>query len=121
MKLSKINNAFSATEEITKQNDLTIKVKWTIFNIRKQLSSHVDFYGEEIRKLLDEYKPTVEGTILRFEKKEQAAEFSEKRDKIDNFEVEITIEKASLNLSDIPNITVQQMEQLEDFITFNPE
>ena len=121
MKLSKINDAYNATEEITKQNDLSIIVKWAIFNIRKQMAAHVDFYNDEIKKLLDEYKPTVEGNLLHFEKEEQAKEFSEKRNKIDDFEVEINNEKPIIKLSDIPDITVQQMEQLEDFITFNPE
>ena len=120
MKLSKINDAYNTTEEITK-NNLPIIVKWAIFNIRKQMASHVDFYNEEIKKLLDEYKPTVEGNLLHFESEELAAEFAEKRNKIDNFEVEVNGEKPIIKLSDIPDITVQQMEQLENFITFNPE
>lgn len=120
MKQFIINKIYNETEELTKQ-DLTIQGKWIIYKIRKTLLPHIEFYQGEVQKLLDEYKPEYENENLKFKTPEIAQEFLNKEQEVENFEVEVQNTKESLKLSDIPGISIQQMELLEDFIEFVPE
>ena len=121
MKQIKIINAYLATEELAKQSDLPIQIKWTLFNLRKTLSTYYTFYVDESQQLFSKYETIKEGTSIIFETPDLAEEYKTKQDAIDNFEIELDFEKQPCKLSDIPNITVQQMETLENFIDFKPE
>lgn len=121
MKQSKINIAFSATEELIKQSDLSISGKWILFKVRKELSVHMDFFKDEMNKLLEEFHPSFENNMLKFESADKRIEFEKRQKELENFEIKTVFTKETLKLSDIPGITVPQMEMLQDFIEFNPE
>ena len=123
MKIKQIEvaNIFNATEEITRNNNLSINAKWILYKLRKEISSNYEFYVNESRSLFERYETKVEGNTIRFYTDEEALEYKTKQDEIDNFEIEFKTEKQQLTLSDIPNITVQQIELLDDFIEFLPE
>lgn len=121
MKQIKIAEAYNATENITKENDLSVQAKWVLYKLRKDLSSCYEFYVNESRELFSKYKTVVGKESIKFNNVEEAKDYKKKQDEIDNLEVEIVAEKQQLKLSDIPNITVQQIELLDDFIEFLPE
>lgn len=120
MKQIKIINAYSTINDIS-QNGLTLKGKWVLYQVRISLASQYDFYLEESQKLFDSYKTISDGTTIKFETVELANEYKAKQAEIDNFDVDMMLEKQECKLSDIPNITVTQMEALQDFIEFIPE
>lgn len=121
MKQITINAAYTATEELINQENLTINGKWILFKIRKELTPHMDFFKEEMNKLVEEFNPTFEDNLLKFETPQKRMEFEQRQRELENFEVEMNFSKETLKLSDVPGIKVPQMEKLEDFVEFNPE
>ena len=120
MKQIKVINAYAVTEELSKSDNLSIQAKWVLYRLRKDLLPHYDFYIQESRALFNRYETTNKGDFITFKSPELAAEYKESQQEIDDFEVEFN-NKQTLKLSDIPNITVQQIELLDDFIEFLPE
>ena len=121
MKQINIVNAYIVTNNLIQKDTIPIQGKWILFKLRKDLLSYYEFYIEESKKLLNQYEVTQEESTLKFTNKEFANEYVQKQNKIDNLEVEINIEKQKCKLSDIPEITVLQMEALDSFIEFMPE
>jgi len=117
----KIVNAYTVTDSLAAMNNLSISAKWVIYKLRKNLLPYRDFYVQESRKLLDKYKPTVQGNTISFNKPEDAQSYQAEQKEIDSFDVDISIQKQELKLSEIPDISIPQIEQLEDFINFMPE
>ena len=121
MKQVKIVEAYDVTEELAKNAELSIAAKWVLYKLRKELSHYRDFYYEESKKLFDKYETTVNENTITFQSPELAREYQIKQNEIDNFEVDAKITKQVLKLVDIPNITIQQIEILDDFIRFELE
>ena len=121
MKQVKIVQAYMTTEDLSKIQDLSVKAKWVLYKLRKDLSYHYDFYVEESRNLFNNYKTEKKGDSIVFESVELAQEYKKKQEEIDNLEVDYQIPKQPLKLSDIPSITVPQIEHLDEFIEFEPE
>ena len=122
MKQIKIAQAYDVTNRLSKDNNLTIAGKWGLYKLRKDLLSHYEFYIEESRNLFNTYKTTTTDTgSIKFESPEYADEYLAQQANIDNFDVDVSFEKQQLKLSDIPNISIQQIELLDDFIEFLPE
>ena len=113
-------NAYLVTDDLVGKT-LTIQGKWLLFNLRKDLQPHVEFYNEESRKLFDNYNTEIKGSTIKFDSPELAAEYSAKQSEIDNLEIDEPYKKKQCKLSDIPDIIVEQMEALQDFIEFIPE
>ena len=121
MKQIDIINAYTITEKLSENENLSINCKWVLYKLRKELLPHYEFYIEESRKLLNEYETEINGSSITFKSEALAKEYQSKQDVIDKFEVEFESTKRSLKLSDIPNITIQQIETLDKFIEFIPE
>ena len=121
MKQIKLIQAYTTTDEISKNDNLTISAKWVLYKLRKELASHYEFYINESRELFNKYETTADKDLITFKSAAEAKEYQTKQAEIDNFEVEFSAEKQQLKLSDIPNITVQQIELLDEFIEFSPE
>ena len=121
MKLIKIVNAYNAVEELSKTDGLTIIGKWSLYKVRKDISSHYEFYVQECQNLISGYKVEVNGSNVTFESADLAKEYKTKQNDIDNLEIDVQAVKQDVKLSDIPNITVQQIETLDEFIEFKPE
>lgn len=121
MKQLKIVKAYDTTEDLAKDENLSIEAKWVLYKLRKELLPHREFYFIESKKLLDQYETEIDGTTITFKTPELAQEYQEKQNEIDNFEVDAKYSKQPLKMSDIPNITIPQIEQLDEFILFKPE
>ena len=121
MKQYNIVKAYDITEELSKNMELSIQAKWVLYTLRKELLPYRDFYYEESKKLFDQYETEVNENTITFKTPELAKEYQQKQSEIDNFEVDAKYSKQPLKLSDIPNITIPQIEQLDEFILFKPE
>ena len=116
-------NAYTITNKLSQSEKLTISGKWALYKLRKDLLPHYEFYVEESRKLFNEYESyyNPDNDAFDFESMDDAKVFKTKQDAIDDFEVEFSAEKPRVKLSDIPDITVPQIEKLDNFIEFIPE
>lgn len=123
MKQAKIIKAFTTTEALAENENLTPAGKWALYYVRKQLSAHNDFFNEEIAKLFDKYPAEYdrEHGLLNFKSAKARDAFTEASKALDDVEVELNIAKQKAKIEDIPGITVKQMEALEDFIDFAPD
>ena len=121
MKQINIVNAYMTTTELARSKNLTISGKWALYSVRKNLLSQYEFYVEESKNLYSQYKIERNENTLLFESPKLAAEYQTKQQEIDNFEVDTNVDKITCKLSDIPDITVEQIERLENFIEFMPE
>lgn len=121
MKQINLVQAYKTTDEISKSDNLSINAKWVLYKLRKELASHYEFYVNESKDLFNKYETSFDGDMILFKSIEEGKDYKIKQAEIDNFEVEFSAEKQKVKLSDIPNITVQQMEELDDFIEFTPE
>jgi len=121
MKQINIVNAYSITEQLAQANNLTIQGKWALYKTRKDLLSHYEFYMEESKKLFNSYETTRTEDSIQFKSQKLAEEYQKKQAEIDNLDVDVKIEKQNCKLSDIPDISVPQIEMLEQFIEFTPE
>ena len=121
MKQIKIAQAYNVTEGLSKDQNLSIDAKWVLYKLRKDLYSYYEFYLTESQNLFSEYETTTEGSSITFKSAKEANEYTERQAKIDEFEVETEFQRKELKLSDIPNISIQQIEALEGFIDFKPE
>lgn len=120
MRQYKVVRAYDITEELSKDENLSIAAKWVLYKLRKELAHYRDFYYEESKKLFDHYDTEVNGDTITFKSPELAREYQIKQNEIDSFEIEPRYAKQPLKLSDVPNITIQQIEELDDFILFEP-
>lgn len=123
MKQIDIINAYSVTETLSDDPSLTIKGKWVLYQVRKELTPHYEFQVQENKRLLEQYNGQYDANTnkINFETAELAQDFQREHNDLDNLEIELNVIKPSLSLKDIPNITVHQIETLEDFIEFDLE
>ena len=90
-----------------------------LFHLKNVLQEHIDFQSEEERKLVDEYggKITETGVILIADDEKRRA-FQEEYKKLLAMEVEVNTGVVVLSLDRNPDITLEDIDQLNDFIIF---
>lgn len=90
-----------------------------LFRMRNVLQEHVTFQAEEERKLIDECGGTIlENGMVRIEDTEKRNKFNEEYRKLLNLEVEVKTEPVKVLVDRIPDITLEDIEQLNGFIDF---
>ena len=104
-------------------NRLRQKVKGhdalNLFHLKNVLQEHVDFQAEEEQKLIAECGGTIiEGGMVRITDNEQRNKFNEEYRKLLNLEVEVKTGVITLSLERNPDITLEDIEQLNGFIIF---
>ena len=119
MKQSKIIRAYEISDKLAEQTDLTNEGKWVLFMLRKDLSSSYEFNQQRYVEILNKYKGTVNGDKITFDSPETAQKFKKELDELSEMDTELDIKTQELSLSDIPSITVHEVEALQDFINFN--
>lgn len=90
-----------------------------LFHLKNVLQEHIDFQSEEERKLVDEYggKITETGVILIADDEKRRG-FQEEYKKLLSMEVEVNTGVVVLSLDRNPDITLEDIDQLNDFIIF---
>ena len=93
----------------------TGNVAFTLFRLKKELKTIVEFQSEEEQKLIEKYKGAVteNGVIVVQENRD---EFFKEREKLRAMECDI--EPVDVPMSGIPEITLAEIEALEGFVKF---
>ena len=113
MKLSTIIQGFRATEELADKN-FTNEEQWQIYNLRKVLRSHVEFYKERENNINAQYIKFADSNgVLSGEK---FIEYQNKKKELDDMETSVDYQPIELPVID--GINFKTMEALENFITF---
>lgn len=118
MKQYKLIRAYKATEELAHNNKLPANILWGIYQLRKTLSPHIEFQREREEDLKKKYAEFAdeEGNISG----KPSTDYINDLIEIANMEKEIDFpDKIQLTVVDDLGISVEMMEDLEDFIEFS--
>ena len=90
-----------------------------LFHLKNKLQEQVDFQAEEEQKLIDEFggKVADNGMVL-IDDAEKRKAFQEEYMKLLELDVEIETSPLSMSLDRNPDITLEDIEQLDGFINF---
>lgn len=90
-----------------------------LFHLKNQLQENIDFQSEEEMKLVEEFGGQVsqEGAVLIADG-EKRAEFGKAIAEMRGMEVEIKADMPTISLDRCPEITMEDIEQLHEFIKF---
>lgn len=90
---------------------------YKLFRLKKALSPVVEFQSEQEYKLVDEIGGTIDPTgRIRIEDKEKQVEFITRHRELEEMECEIETEKIFMVPKEMPEISLSDMESLEEFI-----
>lgn len=115
MKQINIINAYNLLEELSNIKDLTEQEYWSLYNLRKKLRYHVEFYKEREEAIKSKYLEFVtdDGKL----EGDKAREYLSEIEKLNNMESELEpVDKPEIRL--VKEISFTKAEQLEDFIKF---
>ena len=120
MKQSKIMSAYQAIEKIkNKDKEYPLNITYTLFKVKKMLQDQWDFQLEEEKKIFNQFSPEVqENGDYKFESREKAQEFTDKLAELGNMEVDLKITKPKIKLSEQIDLTLGEIEALDEFIEF---
>lgn len=115
----KIAKALQATEELANNKSLPGAIHWKIFQLRKILHEHMDFYQERDTAIRDSYREFADenGTLTG----EKADEFTREINDLNNMDKMIEFERFRIPSNKYEGITASIMEQLDELIDFEPE
>jgi len=90
-----------------------------LFHLKNQLQEFIDFQGEEEMKIVEEHggQVTPEGAVLIADEEKRKA-FQKAMVDLRGMEVEVKADIPTLNLERNPDITMEDIEQLVDFVNF---
>lgn len=90
---------------------------YKLFRLKKALADNVEFQAEEEKKLVDELKGTIspKGNIT-FEKPVDQVAFLSKRLEMEKLECDVGIDRVAFKANELPELSVADIEALDDFI-----
>ena len=115
--LETINTAYIALNRI--RNKIRGKDALALFHLKRQLQEKVDFTAEEEQKLVEEFDGAITQTgmvIIADPEKREA--FGKAHAELFKMECEIEPDVAVINLERNPDITMEDIEQLDGFAAF---
>ena len=114
MKQYEIISVYNATEELADNKNLTSKEQWALYNLRKDLRSHVEFQKEREQVITGKYAKFADenGKIYG----ENYQNYLKELEELNDMDIEWDKEKIKLPLVD--GINFKTIEALEDFIEF---
>ena len=90
-----------------------------LFHMKNMLKEKVDFVVEEEAKLIEQYGGIVNDYgMVSFSDKEKKKEYNKDHKELDDMECEIATDPLSMSLEKNPDITLEDIEQLDGFINF---
>ena len=120
MKQYKIINAYRALNALSNNDRFSYEVLWSLYQLKKDLQPHAEFYDEALNKINQKYSQYADenGMIKGDPFKEYSIQLSE----LEQMEKDVSdIDKPVLKIKDMPGISLQVVEALEDFIEFQKE
>lgn len=117
MKQIKILQAYMATEQLANNNDIPNDIQWDIYQLRKMLYPHVEFYEDRANAIREKYREfaSEDGTLTG----DKADKFKNEIKELEDMDKEIdTSNKFIIRVNKGTGITALIMEALDEFITF---
>lgn len=107
---------FSALAQMSRK-PMNSFAAFKLFRLKKAVAPIVEFQSEQEIKIVEELggKVTDAGAIM-IEDKDKRKEYSDKHKELESMECDVDIEKLTMYMKEIPEITLADMEILEDFI-----
>jgi hypothetical protein len=115
--MDKALSAFSALSRVRGQ--VRGKTALDLFRMKNALKESVDFQAEEELKLVDEYGGVITdtGTIIIADKEKREA-FLKARRELGEMACEVNAEPVRVDLEKNPDITMEDIEQMDGFVIF---
>ena len=110
-------NAFGTLNRMS-QKSMNSFTAYKLFKLKKALQDPVDFQVEQEKKMVAELGGTVTETGQVVLDAENMRKFNEQRKELNAMECEIDREKTEIYLAEIKDITMAEIEALEDFIVW---
>ena len=114
--------AYTALWEMAKR-PLNSLAAYRLFRLKKALTPVLEFQVEQEEKIIADLGGTVaDSGAVRFDNlsedkvKERQIEYIKKRRELNGMECEVDIDKQSMSVAEIPDISIHEMETLDDFI-----
>ena len=108
-------NAYGALNRMA-QKPMNSFTAYKLFKLKKALQDPTDFQIEQEKKMVAELGGTVTETGQVVLDEENKRKFNEQRKELNAMECEIDRGKTEIYLAEIKDITLAEMEALEDFI-----
>lgn len=91
---------------------------YKLFKLKKAFADIVEFQSEQEVKLVERLGGSITETGQILIDKEHQEEYSREQKKLSEMECEINVKRTTLSLSEIPQISVREIESLEQFVDF---
>lgn len=119
MKQLKIINAYEVLESLSENDKLSYEALWDLFQLKKCLQPHFDFFQERVDALRAKYTPLADehGQLTGQAMQDYAKEMNE----LGNMDKEVDFTTLHMSLKDVPGLTLRTLEDLEPFIEFTKE
>jgi hypothetical protein len=92
---------------------------YKLFRLKKALSPVVEFQSEQEMKLVDELGGKItEAGMIQIDGADKRREYAEKHRELENMACEVDIAKITMTMKELPDLSVADMETLDDFITW---
>lgn len=90
-----------------------------LFHMKNVLKEQLEFMTEEEEKLVEEYGGVIaEGGLVVIADKDKRAAFLKAHKELEDMECEVKTEPLSMSLDRNPDVTLEDIEQLDGFINF---
>lgn len=115
--MGKVLSAYVALNRV--RNKVKGKTALDLFRLKNAMKDSVDFISEEEMKLVNEHGGAVTetGTIIIADKDKRAA-FMTARKELDMMECDVEMSPPVVNMENNPDITMEDIEQLDGFVEF---
>ena len=115
-KQGKVTVAFRAILNVAQQ-PLPSFAAFKLFRLKKALQEIIDFQAEQEQKITEELGGSIDAMgRFHFENDEKSKQFLERHKELDDMECEIGTERISMFMKEIPEISISDMEALDEFI-----
>jgi hypothetical protein len=112
----KVVIAYTALANMSRKQ-LNSFTAYKLFRLKKKLASIVEFQREQEIKIVEEVGGSLSETgEVQFKDKEARAKFVEKQRELGELECEVEGEKISMMPKELPEVSLADMEALEEFI-----
>lgn len=112
----KVIAAFGALLSVSQQK-IPSFAAFKLFRLKKALAEIVDFQAEQEQKIVEELGGSID-KMGRFHlpNDEKTNEYIEKHKELDALECEVNTERITMFMKEVPEISVSEMEALDEFI-----
>lgn len=115
--MGKLINAYVTLIRTGKQMPPDLKTSRKLFNLRKALEPHFEFYSEEQAKIIDEFGgKEQENGVISFGPKADKAEYSRRIAELNKLEVDVDFDPVKLSENTKLPYTPDDLWQLDGFV-----